>query len=65
MPNTEPRTRLDYLLTELDGVVKFLHELRHNRGRWPKKWCRSMIYHYENREANLNSAVRRARQDTP
>jgi len=46
---------------ELAAVRKFLHQLRHNRGRWKIKWVKGMVGHYEEREAQLRATISRLR----
>ncbi len=48
---------------ELASVRKFLHQLRHNRGRWKVKWVKGMVRHYEEREAHLKGAISRHRRE--
>ena len=57
-----PSVRLDDLLGELLAVEKLLWKLRHNRGRWPRKWCTGMIRHYEKREASLRADISRRKR---
>jgi len=45
------------LKTELESVERFLHALRHNRGRWPRKWTTGMIRHYEDRREYLRGRI--------
>ena len=54
-----PGTRLLDVQSELIGVQRLLHKLRHNRGRWPKVWTKGMLAHYEEREAKLKGTVSR------
>ena len=60
MATRKPRPRgrtLKSLERELDGVCTFLHDLRHNRGRWPKAWVTGMIAHYEVKHHTLRQRV--------
>ena len=57
------RARLADLRTELGGVERWLRDLRHNRGRWPRSWCRGMIAHYETRRMKIRSGISRVQAD--
>ena len=57
-----PSAALRALEKELEGVEVFLHDLRHNRGRWPKVWVTGMLRHYENRRAKLRDTIARKRK---
>ena len=54
-----PAASLRALKRELEGVEQFLYQLRHNRGRWPKKWVTGMLRYYEDREAALRDRISR------
>ena len=60
-------TRLRDLRAELGGVERFLHQLRHRRGRWHRKWVKGMLAHYEDREARIRAQIsheiRKVRKD--
>ena len=50
--------RLKDLRLELEGVERWLRDLRHNRGRWPRAWCKGMIRYYDDRRMELRAKIR-------
>ena len=55
--------RLKDLRHNLAGVERWLRDLRHTRGRWPRKWCKGMIRHYDDRRMQLRAEIRRLERD--
>lgn len=51
--------RLQDLKRHLAGINRWLRDLRHNRGRWPRQWCKGMIRHYDNRRMQLRAEISR------
>lgn len=56
-------SRLAQLKLELLGVDRFLHELAHNRGRWPRKWVKGMLRHYMDRRMSLRDQISRRQRE--
>ena len=54
--------RLVDLAAELAGVERWLRRLRHDRGRWPRQWCKGMIRHYDDRRMQLRAEIRRIKR---
>ena len=57
--------RLKDLRLELEGVERWLRDLRHNRGRWPREWCKGMIRYYDDRRMELRAKIRSLSRDAP
>ena len=55
--------RLVDLTAELAGVERWLRRLRHDRGRWPRQWCKGMIRHYDNRRMQLREEINRLKRE--
>mgnify|MGYP000421082184 CR=1 FL=1 len=55
--------RLGDLERNLAGVERWLRDLRHNRGRWPRQWCKGMITHYDNRRMQLRAEISRIKRE--
>lgn len=62
MPKGFRSTRLVDLEKELAGVERWLTDLRHNRGRWDRSWCKGMINHYDDRRMLLRDRISRIKR---